>query len=707
MMPRVFHHFLRVISMKTRFLFALALLISLGCSNTDTDTADLKRNDLQTIAPVQMGIPEGPGANHVPNANLPDVIDLTEPGKFVRSTTEPEIIDTRDFQPQIQNAEPFQGQQKSTSIFRPKKGKKPLVPVGPENDLVAGGLNNLDRTFTGSFFPGISASPWNPPDPSLGVGPNHIIQTVNMELAFFLKDGTQTFQQRLDSSGSPGFFESIGAGDFTFDPKCFYDHYSNRFFVLALEVYENSNEAYITFAVSDDNDPNGIWFKYRTPAVVQIGSTTYWVDYPGLGFDLEGFYVSGNLFRLSGGGDSFGGVLFRAFEKSPLLGGQTAVFNDLLDTNAASVQAAQMFGNNIAPMFVSRNSSTELRVTAIENAFTSPSLDTKFVSIPSAPGAPGGAPNGSGGSIGTVGGRIMNAHWRDGRLWACHAIDIGNRAVARWYEMNTGNWPNSGSPSLVQSGNIDLGSGNYTFFPAIYTDANNSAAIVFAKSRSNEFASVQAAGRLAADPTGSMSSPVTLDIGNSTADGRWGDYFDIALDPTDDRTFWMVGEIHNDGGWQTVINSFKVAVPFVPSDSLLVFRGIQVAGDLEDTFESDDQRIEVNPGLVLNLKEAPVQLIFDGNVGGSGAFDLLIESQANTAGLTYTAEMWNWNTNSYEVVGTQNESSGSDSVETFAVDPSDHINGSGDVRARIGWRATGPLLLYPWTIKLDQLGWVQ
>ena len=132
-----------------------------------------------------------------------------------------------------------------------------------------------------------------------------------MELAFFTKNGTKTFQQRLDNSGNPGFFEPIGGGNFTFDPKCFYDHYSNRFFVLALETY-GSTQSYITFAVSDDDDPNGVWYKYRTPSVVQVGSTTYWVDYPGLGFDQDGFYVTGNLFRLSGGGSGTAGVLYRA-----------------------------------------------------------------------------------------------------------------------------------------------------------------------------------------------------------------------------------------------------------------------------------------------------------------------------------------------------------------------------------------------------------
>ena len=102
------------------------------------------------------------------------------------------------------------------------------------------------------------------------------------------------------------FFEDIGAGSFTFDPKCFYDPVENRFVVLALEHYDDTAESWITLAISDDSDPNGIWYKYRTWSVVTDGGTDWWVDYPGLGFDQDAIYVTGNLFPLGSGG--FGGA---------------------------------------------------------------------------------------------------------------------------------------------------------------------------------------------------------------------------------------------------------------------------------------------------------------------------------------------------------------------------------------------------------------
>ena len=532
-----------------RLNLLLCLPFLIACSDTDK---------LSGPAPAW---PDGIQSVDVePNPNRPANIDLSEAGTFVHGVCEPTIINTLLFERPIVDV-PYVGEIRSSSVFRPEKSGQPEIPVGPANDLVPG--FNVDKGVVApqQNFPGIGQTAWNPPDPALAVGPNHIVQTVNQSIAFFTKSGDLLFQQRLNDTDQPSFFDEVGVGSFAFDPKCFYDHYSNRFFVLALEVYDNIDESYITIAISDDDDPNGIWYKYRTFAVVDVGSASYWVDYPGLGFDENGYYVTGNLFILSGSGPGFGNVLFRSFDKTPLLNGAPAVFTDIRDGNNASVQVAQHFGgDNSAPYFVSRINSTTLRLTALNNPFSNPSFSTSDISIPTAFGPPD-APNGGGGTISTLDGRLMNVHWRNGSLWACHGVESGSRSVARWYEVSTGNWPNGGpSPSLVQSGNVVGPSGVFTFFPAIYTDANNNAAMVMAYSSNSEFASVRVTGRLSTDPLNTMGSIELLQSGETSTSGRWGDYFDIAIDPNDDLTFWMVGEYQTSGGWQSSLNSFSLFV---------------------------------------------------------------------------------------------------------------------------------------------------
>lgn len=424
-------------------------------------------------------------------------------------------------------------------------GKVPWEGEDEEDDGKAPPPGGKVKKFFG--FDGISQTPWAPPDPTLAVGPDHIVSTTNMQIAWWTKSGTLQFSRRLDSTGSPGFLEDVGAGDFTFDPKCLYDELSGRFFVVALEKY--SSTAWITIAVSDDSDPNGTWYKYRTDAKTMISGSSYWVDYPGLGYDNDAFYVTGNLFGFSSG---FGGVKYRIFNKAPLLTGSPVVYSDLRDGNSASAQVAHMHSTPVAPLFVSVEDSNEIRIQAIRNPTTAPTLSTFDVTVSGFSGPPG-APNLGGGEISTVDWRIMTADFRSGSLYAGHNIGVGSRALARWYEFTPGNWPTSGTVTLAQSGNIDLGSSIHTWFPAIAKNADGNVAIVFARSSTTQYAGVWYAHRKPGDAAGTMKSPTELKAGEANYSGRWGDYFDIAVDPENDTTFWGIGEYAGSGGWRTWI----------------------------------------------------------------------------------------------------------------------------------------------------------
>jgi hypothetical protein len=54
-----------------------------------------------------------------------------------------------------------------------------------------------------------------------------------------------------------------------------------------------------------------------------------------------------------------------------------------------------------------------------------------------------------------------------------------------------------------------------------------------------------------------MGALTVAKIGNDAASGRWGDYFDMALDP-DGRTFWLCGEYQENNRWGTWISSFTL-----------------------------------------------------------------------------------------------------------------------------------------------------
>ncbi|MDP6478732.1 MAG: hypothetical protein QGI75_01670 [Phycisphaerales bacterium] len=493
--------------------------------------------------------------------NIP-LIDVAQDNVAATWTCEPTLIDTSTFARQHQLEAPWEGPtERPGKLLPPHKSQKPIADdSGTPNDLRPGGLENLGRSGNLWGFESILQTPWTPPDPSLAVGPDHVLVTVNMAIAWYdKKTGTEQFSARLDSTGNPGFFEDVGAGSFTFDPKCFYDPVAERFVVLALEVYSDTEESWITLAISDDSDPNGIWYKYRTWSVVQNGTQQHWVDYPGLGFDTDAFYVTGNLFGLDDN-SGWGGVLYRTIEKAPMLTGDTAVIHDVRKGGHASVQCAQHYGETPLAFFVSRRNSTSLRISRILD-HTSPTVSSSNVAVP-AQSPPPGAPN-PGGVIDTLDGRMLNVLWRDGHLYTCHAIeDEPDAACARWYDIDM-NTP--ASPVLYQSGDINTLSGpgpsGYTYFPAIAANMYGDVAIAVGKCDVDDVPSIQITGRSSDDPLGSMDLLTETAPGSHGADGRYGDYFDMTIDPVDDTTFWYVAEYSRDFGWQTYVGRYTITEP--------------------------------------------------------------------------------------------------------------------------------------------------
>lgn len=547
----------------TVVLTALGSSLLVGCATPGNQTGSID----QPVAYQPQGT-----TTPTPADLAAQPIVINDRDGFVQTTIAATIFDSRTITPQRQMIEPFDGPIKMIKHELPAHTRdKTLIDI-PDNErtLPVGQAVDVDRVSHagGTGFVGIAQTEWSPPDPSIAVGPDHIVEVVNAAIAFYEKDsGAQIFSTHLGTPGSPGFFEPVGANsNFVFDPKCFYDHKAERFVVVALE--HNSNDSWIDIAVSDDSDPNGIWYKYRTPSIIQVGSSTYWVDYPGFGFDDNAWYVTGNLFLLNGSGSGFAGQLFRVYNKAPMLNGDPVTFSDLAPDNGASLQVAQMFGDAPQCYFVSRQNSSALRVWTINNPLTSPSWQRVSVTqLSNASGPSQDAPNPGGGLISTLDGRIMNVHYRDGNLYAAHAIDgAPGITVSRWYHIDMNGWPSSGNnPSLVQQGEITGDSGQHYYFPAIYSDRSDNVGMIMSRSSSSEYASVQVSGRFPTDPLGTMSSPIQLAIGDRTADGRWGDYLDIAMDPDDDKTFWIVGMYRKSFGWQTWIDQFTIELP-CPAD---------------------------------------------------------------------------------------------------------------------------------------------
>ena len=139
-----------------------------------------------------------------------------------------------------------------------------------------------------------------------------------------------------------------------------------------------------------------------------------------------------------------------------------------------------------------------------------------------------------------------------------------------------------------------------------------------------------------------------------------------------------------------------------------VFRGVQLGGTLDDSFDSDDSFQSYRPGFTISEFEAPVWLIFDATLAGTPTvLSFVVESNAGTPGLTTTTEAFNHVTQQFDIVDVRAETFNTDSIADIDISSgiANYVDAGGNVQSRIGWRQTGFTVNFPWEVRLDQAIW--
>ncbi len=402
-------------------------------------------------------------------------------------------------------------------------------PAGPPPPPMAGVGGFVAHDFTG----------WTPPDPNIAVGPNHVVTVCNNEIAFFDKFGNNSFRQII--SGSSGFWGSVGAGGFVFDPLAVFDPHSGRFIVAAADGAGNNDAVLI--AVSDDDDPNGTWYKYRHV----VAGTCDFLDFPNLGISSTAIFITGDCFY--GGGN-------RAFvwDKAEVLNGLPATLRNIqMSSNLQSLGALKNYDDDLGYFATTYNSSsTQLKLMAIMNAPTNPTRTQTFVTVPYYTYPNDAVQLGTSNRADTIDFRIKSGVVRNGRMWVTHNNGANGRASVRWYEIDLQGWPNSGNqPVLVQSGDIEPSNIDYTWYGDIDVADDGTAVIAFNRSSSQQYISIEHVWRRAGDPLGTMRAPEQLQISTSPETGnRWGDYSGVQQDPVNPNRFWSHLEFRQ-SSWRT------------------------------------------------------------------------------------------------------------------------------------------------------------
>ena len=143
-------------------------------------------------------------------------------------------------------------------------------------------------------------------------------------------------------------------------------------------------------------------------------------------------------------------------------------------------------------------------------------------------------------------------------------------------------------------------------------------------------------------------------------------------------------------------------------ESLQVERGLQLSGGLTSVQASDEKRLVVRPGPVLTSLQPAVQLAFEADAAilSPACLSLSIES-SSSAKLKQVVEFFDFLENRYvvmtsDIVGQVDKVARAD----VSYQVSRYVQAqTGRIRARVGYFADGPALVFPWEIRVDRVWW--
>jgi hypothetical protein len=229
-------------------------------------------------------------------------------------------------------------------------GKK--AKSNPELGKSWQGLGFFDQRFAN----GGNQFSVEPPDQGLCVGNGYVVESTNDVIRVYGTDGTAKTGV-VDLNTFYGYSAAIDRatgvrGASITDPICYYDQAANRFVevVLTLDVVpsgpfggQNTGPNHFDIAVSNTGDPTGSWTVYKIPtqndgtqgtpdhgcragsplATWRTNPRACLADYPHIGADRNGIYITSNEFEFFNNG--FVGADVYALSKAQLFGGASTL----------------------------------------------------------------------------------------------------------------------------------------------------------------------------------------------------------------------------------------------------------------------------------------------------------------------------------------------------------------------------------------------
>jgi len=413
------------------------------------------------------------------------------------------------------------------------------------------------------------------PDDNGTAGPDHYMQTINSTYAIYDKSGIlQAGPTNLNE-----LFEDVPGAEWNDgDPIVMYDEQAGRWLVAEFSI-PSAAPNYILVAVSETDDPTGSWYPYsfELPAMP---------DYPKFGVWRDGYYVGVN--NTEGKNDIF------VLERSKMILGETAQmvsFKNPYRPGLGGFMVVPPVDNDgaFAPegspgQFVAFNDDAwngfdQLWIYELAVNWTNPQTSTfrrsQQIDVASFSSDFGSDWNnirqkGKTQKLDAVNAIIMNMpqyrNFGSYQTLVCnHTVNVDGkgRAGVRWYELRK-----TDALWTIRQQSTYTPDTNSRWMASILLNGENKIGLGYSISSLGEYPGIRFCGQ---SSTSYLAGNSTLDIAESTiwagnysqdSTNRWGDYTSLAIDPTDDKTFWYTNEyIMNDNKRATRIASFAFESP--------------------------------------------------------------------------------------------------------------------------------------------------
>jgi hypothetical protein len=447
-----------------------------------------------------------------------------------------------------------------------------LVADGSAQVVVAIGQN-----FTASTYKVDSSA--QPPDANGVAGPVHFVEFINGRFSAFDKATGTKLKTMTDLSFWAQAGVTIPSGWDVTDPRIIYDPVSQRWFASEVDFDPTGiiNTNVFLLAVSTSADPTGVWHGLAIPT--DPGGTDF-ADFPTLGLDAQGVYLSGDMFDVnsnpvgpslvsipkagllaslpvSTGLTWFGVMTYNArgaiLQPATCLDG-SGVGNILSVASVGIDNSGNYLTNTSLVSFQVQNPAGPGQATLTSSRF----LTVPPYTIPLDPTQPDGSANLNDGDA-RFSAKVYEV---GGVMYAVHNTEVNNLAALRWYRIN------SSTHQVLESGTIsdpvmDL------FYPSIAANAAGTVVIGYNGSSISTFVSSFAVVGNTSNGVTTFGQPLLLKPGkasyqhpDSTGASRWGDYSATCVDPADPNRFWTIQELPSTtSAWFTQVTELLTGFP--------------------------------------------------------------------------------------------------------------------------------------------------